>query len=469
MLPASITKSLDSKKKSASELFCRNLDGEVSVRRGPACRSSMLLRTDGVKSHGIQGTDVDEGKIGTAGLKESKDSSIKATLLLDGKASRVSTEVIQQFLLGTLIAPYLLDRETFNNFASTSQELWELSKHIPAPWPRRTMSFPGAVVHALAFSPDGRLLACAVDKTIHIWNQRTGHERILMNNSLVTSIFFSLDGKYLASAHRSQTSLAQGCILSEDEGRSAVQLFDTETWERIKTFQGDKFGGTFAVGISPDSRMVASGGADQVVRLYNVETGTCIDALHWHSSWVYSLDFSPDGNYIASVGEDESEVVLWNLKTGNVSVLTGHSETVHSVAFTPNGRYLVSGSDDETIRIWDFSSNFACTILEGNCSSVWAIACSPDSNTLISGGRDHGPSGRDVIHVWDISQQKCVGVLYGHSSLISSLSFSPNGRTIASGSFDSTMRTWNVATEHGLRRGDDKSPRSRLHKKSRIF
>ena len=65
-----------------------------------------------------------------------------------------------------------------------------------------------------------------------------------------------------------------------------------------------------------------------------------------------SLDFSPDGTLLVSAGEDAT-IKLWNVQTGTCLVtLTDHTRPVNSLAFSRDGQFLVSGSDDATVKIW---------------------------------------------------------------------------------------------------------------------
>lgn len=364
------------------------------------------------------------------------------------KRSCSTLTMVQEALLGNLVAPFVADRATFNSFASTSREVHEVCKLIPAPWPRRRLPLE-AVAQSLSFSPCGQLLACCSGESIHIWNRQSGFNKVIHAAAKVTCVSFSPCGKYLASGHRSHTSAEYDFVLRDNIEVSVVRIWDAKTLECIRVLQGDLHGGMFSIAFSPDSRSIAAGGADQLIRIWNVEDGSCQSTLEGHAGWIYCLRFSPDGKYLASAGEDETSVLLWDLKTLQLVDLEGHTESVHCVVFTPDGRYLVSGSDDETIRLWDMHNGFACSVLEGNLCSVWTIACSPDSKTLVSGGRD--TEGNQVIRAWNIKQLKPVSTFRGHNEFVTSLAFSPSGRTLASGSFDCSVRTWNLATESAAR------------------
>ena len=117
-----------------------------------------------------------------------------------------------------------------------------------------------------------------------------------------------------------------------------------------------------------------------------------------HTDNVNSIVFSPDGKLLASGGHDNN-VVLWNAETGQlVNVLEGHVHRVRSVAFHPEGKILASGSYDTNILLWDVERGGPIgPPLLGHTNDVNSIAWSPDGNTLVSGSWD------DMVILWDIN------------------------------------------------------------------
>ncbi|KAL9024368.1 MAG: hypothetical protein Q9196_006568 [Gyalolechia fulgens] len=162
-------------------------------------------------------------------------------------------------------------------------------------------------------------------------------KRLKGHGGWVCAVAFSPDGRLVASGSRDRT----------------VRLWETGTGAKVKKLEchGDWVRG---VAFSPDGRLVASGSDDKTVRLWETGTGAEVKKLEGYRFGVNSVAFSPDGRLVAS-GSSDNTVRLWETGTGaEVKKLEGHGVYVWGVAFSPDGRLVASGSDDKTVRLWDW-------------------------------------------------------------------------------------------------------------------
>ncbi|AGX86377.1 WD40 repeat domain-containing protein [Candidatus Symbiobacter mobilis] len=255
---------------------------------------------------------------------------------------------------------------------------------------------------------------------------------VLFAGTIIIAVAYSPDGKVLASGSADNT----------------VRLWDVATRKPL----GEPLRGhediVSSVAFSPDGKVLASGSLDKTVRLWDVATREPLgEPLRGHEADVKSVAFSPDGKVLAS-GSDDKTVRLWDVATRKPlgEPLRGHEAEVSSVAFSPDGKVLASGSWDKTVRLWDVATRKPLgEPLRGHEESVRSVAFSPDGKVLASGSWDK------TVRLWDVATRKPLGEpLRGHEADVYSITFSPDGKVLASGSMDETVRLWDVATRKPL-------------------
>ncbi len=251
----------------------------------------------------------------------------------------------------------------------------------------------------------------------------------LMENT--SSVAFSPRGQLLASGG--------------DDG--VVRLWELSTGRERQHLQGHT-DSVRSIAFSPDGNTLASAGDDGVIALWEVGTGRELKRLEASTSAVRTVTFSPDGKLLASGGEDGT-VRLWESGSWHPQrPLEGHTAAVHAVAFSPDGKLLASSGDGGRVRLWDVRARRELPALAGpgHTGSVRAVAFSPDGSTLASGGDDK------TIHLWDMRSSRAQAPLKGHVGSVRTLAFSPDGKLLASGGDDKTVRLFDLGTGRELPR-----------------
>ncbi|CVL11245.1 related to vegetatible incompatibility protein HET-E-1 [Fusarium proliferatum] len=194
----------------------------------------------------------------------------------------------------------------------------------------------------------------------------------------------------------------------------------------------------FSVAVSPDNQLIASGGWDEKVKIWELETGLCRHTLEGHYHDIHSLIFLPDGETLASASRT---IKIWDTKTGLcLQTLEDHDEDVSSLASSPGGQHLVSGSNDSTIKIWSWKTGKCVKTLEDHSGEVTSMAFSPDNQCLVSGSTD------GTVKIWDMKSFSCLQTLQAHNDNVMSVAFSPDGKRLASVLHENGIKIWDSAT-----------------------
>ncbi|TDF48456.1 TIR domain-containing protein [Streptomyces sp. WAC05374] len=217
---------------------------------------------------------------------------------------------------------------------------------------------------------------------------------------------------------------------SEDGG---VLVCDTEGGRALRTLQGHE-GRVYAVKHAPG--VIASGGSDGVVRLWDPVSGECRHRLRVHPDGVWPVTLSADGTLVAT-GDAEGLVTVWDVATGEpVHRLPGHLAPVYTAVFSPDGNTLVTGDAAADVRMWSLATGRCERDLPGHGGAVYRVRYSPDATLIATGDRAGN------VRVWQAAEGRLRQEFTGHTGRVYTLDFHPGGRLLVSGCTDGQVRLW---------------------------
>ncbi|MBD2680927.1 MULTISPECIES: CHAT domain-containing protein [Nostoc] len=189
-----------------------------------------------------------------------------------------------------------------------------------------------------SFSPDGKNIATIgrIDKQVKIWNlQGTLLKSWQTNSNLLTKINFSPDGKILATA-----------------GDKTVKLWNLEG-KLLQTLSGHKDNIADAI-FSPNGKIIATAGIDKTVKLWHSDSGKLFRTLQ-HNESVYSVGFSPNNQILVSASA--AQINFWNWDGKLLNILQGHQGNISEVNFSSDGNIITSVDVNNRVILWNLDIN----------------------------------------------------------------------------------------------------------------
>jgi WD40 repeat protein len=230
-----------------------------------------------------------------------------------------------------------------------------------------------------------------------------------------------------------------GELLAVGSDHGGVVVCDAATGTAVRTLQGHE-GRVYAVKFR--ERVLASGGADGVVRLWDPVSGACLHELPVHPEGVWPVSLDGSGSRLAT-GDAEGTITLWDTATGTMAHrLPGHAAPVYTAVFSPDGRTIATGDADATVRLWETGSGRLVGELSAEGKRAYRVAFSPDGALLATGYGLEDESG--MVRVWDVAARRLRHELTGHSGRVYTLDFHPGGQLLASGDTAGEVRLWDA-------------------------
>jgi WD40 repeat protein len=295
--------------------------------------------------------------------------------------------------------------------------------------------------HRLAFRPDGRRLVLGgSDGSVLVWDVEERREivRRTLHSTRIAGLAYSADGRQVASA---AVGSPDQWLLKKGE----VKVWDAETAKVAHVLSTRDGLGFHSVAFHPTRPLLATGGEDTVVRLWDTTTGEQICALSGHKSAVLCTAFSPDGKLLVSAGGN-GNLKIWDVEANLTTLkppqsLTGRTGAVWGLAFSPDSRYLAYCGTDQTVRVYDLEAGIGLITFRGHTGPVVSVLFSPDGGRLVS----CSPSAGEV-KVWDLTRHPEFATLARTATDVESIAFRDDGRRLVSITVAGKLQLWDAAS-----------------------
>ncbi len=295
----------------------------------------------------------------------------------------------------------------------------------PAPRPAervRTISAHNGPITAAAYSQSGsRLITAGKDATLRIWSAATGEMNRIINMDHGAATALAVRDRHAATSHQN--------------GYTAV--WDLEAGTKIADLRRNE-APIWSLTFTTSGRLAVAS-HDWTVSLWDIrKPESPIHVLNGHDNPVQAVALSSGGRLLASGGADK-KLRLWDLNTLDlVRTYRRQGDFISAISFSPNDQLVASGTLNGGISIFRPSSRSRIKRLGGHGGEITALAFSPDGKLLITASKD------STIRVRETRRWRTLKTLPDHQGPVTSLTIAPDGQTFATAGTDGKLRIWST-------------------------
>jgi len=303
---------------------------------------------------------------------------------------------------------------------------------VTQPQPPESYRVPVPVT-AVAFSPDGQLLATAGYHEVILWNPQNGQlvRRLTDVAQQTYGIDFSPDGEEIVIASGTPAQVGETSVMRVSDGTQMRTLLTSS-------------GVMYSAQYSKDGQWIATAGEDKLVHVFGAKDGSQRFKLADHYLTVMDVAWSPNGKWLASVSLDKN-VKVFDTTTGlQVTNFQKASESnfegmAYGVDFSPDGEKVISCGNHRHVRISKADDGKLVREIGGFDASVMRVRVSKSGAVYSSAANHH-------VRVHNLEDGKLIRSFEGHRDWVYGLDVHEATGLLATGSHDGEVRIWNVKT-----------------------
>ncbi|MCU0872325.1 MAG: hypothetical protein MUE50_08265, partial [Pirellulaceae bacterium] len=282
-----------------------------------------------------------------------------------------------------------------------------------------TFSGQNAAVGALAFDAAGDVIAAGANNSIIVWDANPAWqlERVIGTADSadaladrVTALAFNPDGQLLATG-------------SGDPSRSGqLKIWNIANGTLHKEITEPHSDMILALEFSRDGKLLASSAADRFIKTWDVDSGKFVRAFEGHTHHVLGISWSADGRTLASSGADKV-IKVWDFRTGDQKrTIAGFTKEVTAIRFLADTVNVAASCGDKNVHVRNTDNGSSVRTLSGPTDFVYGVAASADGKSIVAGGQD------SVLRIWNDAGQ-AVATFEEEQPLTAAIQYSPQSRT----------------------------------------